>query len=169
VAPPESNLPAQAGNYRIGFLSNYGFNWLAAIRYPFTNPGQIAPNGTLITGGGSGAIAPPYISAPLDAIQERAYKDDTQILYDTVQTNPVAHAESDACLVFINAYATEGVDRIGLHDDYSDSLVLNVASKCANTVVVIHNAGIRLVDQWVEHPNVTALIFAHLPGKLHSD
>ena len=31
--------------------------------------------------------------------------------------------------------------------------------------MVIHNAGIRLVDQWIEHPNVTALIFAHLPGQ----
>lgn len=30
---------------------------------------------------------------------------------------------------------------------------------------MIHNAGPRLVDQWIEHPNVTALIFAHLPGQ----
>jgi len=30
---------------------------------------------------------------------------------------------------------------------------------------VIHNAGIRLVDQWIAHPNVTAVIFAHLPGQ----
>lgn len=61
--------------------------------------------------------------------------------------------------------ATEGWDRDGLHDDFSDGLVLNVASKCANTVVVIHAAGIRLVDQWIEHPNVTATIIAHLPGQ----
>lgn len=61
--------------------------------------------------------------------------------------------------------ATEGWDRDGLHDDYSDALVLNVAAKCANTVVVIHAAGIRLVDQWIEHPNVTAVVLAHLPGQ----
>lgn len=72
---------------------------------------------------------------------------------------------SDACLVFINAMATEGWDRDGLHDDFSDGLVLNVASKCANTIAVIHAAGIRLVDQWIEHPNVTAAIIAHLPGQ----
>lgn len=72
---------------------------------------------------------------------------------------------SDACLVFINAMATEGWDRDGLHDDFSDGLVLNVASKCANTIVVVHAAGIRLVDQWIEHPNVTAAIIAHLPGQ----
>lgn len=72
---------------------------------------------------------------------------------------------SDACLVFINAMATEGWDRDGLHDDFSDGLVLNVASKCANTIVVVHAAGIRLVDQWIDHPNVTATVIAHLPGQ----
>lgn len=42
---------------------------------------------------------------------------------------------------------------------------MSVASKCANTMVFIHNAGIRLVDAWIEHPNVTAVMFAHLPGQ----
>jgi beta-glucosidase len=82
-----------------------------------------------------------------------------------VQNNPQVHAESDACLVFINAWATEGYDRAELRDDYSDALVLNVARQCANTIVVIHNAGIRLVDQFADHPNVTGIIFGHLPGQ----
>jgi beta-glucosidase len=69
------------------------------------------------------------------------------------------------CLVFISAMATEGWDRVGLHDDFSDGLILNVARKCANTVVIIHAAGVRLVDQWIDHPNVTATIIAHLPGQ----
>lgn len=72
---------------------------------------------------------------------------------------------STACLIFINAMATEGWDRDGLHDDFSDGLVLHVASRCANTVVIMHTIGIRLVDQWIEHPNVTALLIAHLPGQ----
>lgn len=61
--------------------------------------------------------------------------------------------------------ATEGWDRAGLHDDFSDGLILNVASKCSNTIVVIHAAGVRLVDQWIDHPNVTATVIAHLPGQ----
>lgn len=61
--------------------------------------------------------------------------------------------------------ATEGWDREGLHDDFSDALVKNVAAMCANTIVVIHAAGVRLVDQWIEHPNVTAVVIAHLPGQ----
>jgi beta-glucosidase len=56
-------------------------------------------------------------------------------------------------------------DSLTLPDDFSDGLVLNVANDCSNTIVVIHNAGVRLVDQWIEHPNVTAVIFAHLPGQ----
>lgn len=72
---------------------------------------------------------------------------------------------SDACLVFINAMATEGWDRDGLHDDFSDGLVLNVAGRCASTLVVVHAAGIRLVDRWIEHPNVTGVLVAHLPGQ----
>lgn len=52
-----------------------------------------------------------------------------------------------------------------LSDDYSDGIIMNVAANCKNTIVTIHNAGVRLVDQWIEHPNVTAVIFAHLPGQ----
>lgn len=72
---------------------------------------------------------------------------------------------SSVCLVFINAMATEGWDRTGLHDDPSDGLVGHVADRCANTVVVIHAAGTRLVDPWISHPNVTAAVLAHLPGQ----
>lgn len=85
--------------------------------------------------------------------------------WDLTSNNPDVNGASEACLVFINAIATEGWDRDGLHDVFSDTLVNNVASKCANTIVVIHAAGIRLVDQWIEHPNVTATIIAHLPGQ----
>lgn len=85
--------------------------------------------------------------------------------WDLTSFDPDVNGASDACLVFINAIATEGWDRDGLHDDFSDGLVLNVASKCSNTMVIIHAAGIRLVDQWIEHPNVTAAIMAHLPGQ----
>lgn len=85
--------------------------------------------------------------------------------WDLTSQNPDVNGASQVCLVFINAMATEGWDRDGLHDDWSDTLVLNVAAKCANTIVVIHAAGIRLVDGWIEHPNITAVVLAHLPGQ----
>lgn len=95
----------------------------------------------------------------------RAKKDRTYLNWDLRSGNPMVNPMSDACLVFINAMATEGWDRDGLHDDYSDGLVLNVASQCAKTIVIIHTAGLRLVDQWIEHPNITAVMIAHLPGQ----
>ncbi|KAI2613255.1 glycoside hydrolase family 3 protein [Hypoxylon sp. NC1633] len=126
---------------------------------------QAARGGTIITGGRAGANGPAYIDDPLSAIQHRAKTDGTWVNWDLTSFNPDVNAASDACLVFINAIATEGWDREGLHDDFSDGLVLNIASKCANTIVVIHAAGVRLVDQWIDHPNVTATIIAHLPGQ----
>ncbi|XDG01385.1 hypothetical protein ABKA04_001000 [Annulohypoxylon sp. FPYF3050] len=126
---------------------------------------QAAKGGTIVTGGRAGANAPAYINDPLSAIQHRAKADGTWVNWDLISPNPDVNAASDACLVFINAISTEGWDRDGLHDDFSDGLVLNVASKCENTIVVIHASGVRLVDQWIEHPNVTAAIIAHLPGQ----
>ncbi|KAI5855088.1 glycoside hydrolase family 3 protein [Durotheca rogersii] len=126
---------------------------------------QAARGGTIITGGRAGANGPSYIDDPLSAIQRRARADGTWINWDLISPNPDVNGASDACLVFINAMATEGWEREGLHDDFSDGLVLNVASKCANTIVVIHAAGVRLVDQWIDHDNITAAVIAHLPGQ----
>ncbi|KAE8154609.1 putative beta-glucosidase M [Aspergillus avenaceus] len=125
----------------------------------------IQKNHTLWVGGGSGANDPAYISAPLDALQLQAYEDGTSLLWNIYDVDPAVDSTTDACLVFVNSYATEGYDRVGLADDESDALVTNVANKCNNTVVIIHNAGIRLVNNWIDHENVTAVMFAHLPGQ----
>lgn len=126
---------------------------------------QIAANGTLISGGGSGANQPAYVSSPYEALSQRAYDDDSSLWWDFHSGNPQVDQSSDACIVIGNAYASESWDRVGLHDDYTDALITNVAANCSNTIVVFHNAGVRLVDQFIDHPNVTALIFAHLPGQ----
>ncbi|KAF6798172.1 cel3e secreted beta-glucosidase [Colletotrichum sojae] len=130
---------------------------------------QAARGGTIVSGGRAAANAPPYILDPLSSIQHRAARDGGWVNWDLTSGTPDVNAASDVCLVFINAMATEGWDRDGLHDDFSDGLVLHVASRCANTVVVVHAAGIRLVDRWIEHPNVTAAVIAHLPGQDSGD
>ncbi|KAF5240364.1 hypothetical protein FANTH_9624 [Fusarium anthophilum] len=125
-----------------------------------------AHRGTLITGGGSASITPAYINSPYSAFQQRAMQDSTFLYWDFESQDPVyANAGSDACIVFINEFSTEGSERSTLADPWSDQLVQNVAAKCPNTIVSIHNAGVRLVDQWIDHPNVTAVLFAHLPGQ----
>ncbi|OGM43505.1 hypothetical protein ABOM_008056 [Aspergillus bombycis] len=169
---PNQNMPdtAPVTAWEVGYESALiqmanAYNNMKTPSFPSIY--QAALNGTLSVGGGSGASSGPYLSSPLDALQQRAYEDNTMLMWD-IDCSPSSTglmSGSDACLVFINAFASEGWDRPGIHDDYSDELVNRVADHCANTVVVIHNAGIRLVDQFVHHPNVTAIIFAHLPGQ----
>lgn len=138
------------------FLSNE--RWDAPV------PGA-SYNGTLITGGGSGAVTPAFIDAPFDALQRQARADRTILAWDFVNQSPTVNKASDTCLVFVNEMSAEGWDRPNLADPWSDVLIENVASQCNNTQVVIHNAGIRVVDRWVNNPNITAVIFAHLPGQ----
>ncbi|KAG5979710.1 hypothetical protein E4U55_004849 [Claviceps digitariae] len=129
------------------------------------NAQHIAMNGTLMGGGGSGATTPAVFVAPYDALSVRAAQDDTALYHDFGSSTPDVITSSEACIVFGNAWASEGIDRPSLSDNYTDTLVRKVASHCNKTIVVLHNAGPRLVDGFVDHPNVTAIIFAHLPGR----
>ncbi|RMJ21173.1 hypothetical protein PHISP_07955 [Aspergillus sp. HF37] len=165
---PEKNNPLNGLNdWTIGFSSHdyrtvtcgFGPNGGECPYFP-----PIA-NGTLMGGGGSGAITPFYIDGPMQALAARARQDGTQLFWALQNSTATVPGATDACLVFINAFSSEGVDRSVLRDDYSDALVQNIASQCPNTIVVVHNAGNRLVEPWIDHPNVTAVVLAHLPGQ----
>ncbi|KAJ4363719.1 hypothetical protein N0V95_001035 [Ascochyta clinopodiicola] len=157
------------------FLNIYGYD--AEVKaQPWNNPARFGGgyeenfgwsilNGTLITAGGSGSSTPPYVISPFKAIQDRIIADRGTLRWDFFGVNPTVYANADACLVFINAYASESFDRTSLTHDFSDQLVNNVATNCSNTIVVLHSAGIRVVDSWIEHPNVTAVLFAGVPGQ----
>lgn len=168
---PERNNPSNGFNdWTLGFES-HNYNSVTCGFGPYKGKCQVpfSPivNGTLMGGGGSGAITPFYIDSPLQALEARARQDGTQLFWDvaTPDANSTVPGATDACLVFINTFSSEGVDRPSLRDNYSDALVNNIASQCPKTIVVIHNAGIRVVDQWIDNPNVTAVILAHLPGQ----
>lgn len=131
---PKDNSPASG-------LSSWAQGWQSGninealpvlLGIPSVLPiSQAAINGTIITAGGSGANSPPYINAPFDALQERAYRDGSTVLWDFVNVNATGSVggATDACIVFINAFASEIIDRSGLHDDYSDTLVNNVSTQ----------------------------------------
>lgn len=104
-------------------------------------------------------------SSPLGAFEQKAYENDIALDWDLRNENPSVNPASDTCIVFINEFAMEGFDRPSLADSDSDMLVLNVVSKCKNTIVIIHKGGIRLVYRWIDHLNIVAIIFAHLPGQ----
>jgi beta-glucosidase len=141
------NNPSRFGG---GYEENFGWNTL---------------NGTLVTAGGSGSSTPPYVISPFKAIQDRIIADRGTLRWDFFGINPTIYANAEACLVFINSYASESFDRTSLTDAFSDTLVQNVATNCSNTIVVIHSAGVRTVDAWIEHPNITAVLYAGVPGQ----
>lgn len=157
-----SNSGSSAGAYGLGPADEY-YLTVGGASVEFGS--GINVNGTIVSGGGSGANNPTYISSPFDALAARARKDYTALYWDFESTNPAVDPTSDACIVDVNAFASEGWDRPNVRDDYTDSIILNVAAQCNNTIVIFQNAGVRLVDQWIDHPNITALIFAHLPGQ----
>ncbi|KAL1854912.1 hypothetical protein Daus18300_011232 [Diaporthe australafricana] len=81
------------------------------------------------------------------------------------QSIPDYAANSAVCLVFINADSGEGADRTELYDTEQDTLVTTVADNCNNTVVVVNTVGPRLVDVWIEHENITAVVYGGLLGQ----
>jgi beta-glucosidase len=67
---------------------------------------QAAYNGTIISGGGSGSSSPSYISDPYSAFQQAAIMKNFELYWDFQSAAPTVDAASDACVVFINAYAS---------------------------------------------------------------
>jgi beta-glucosidase len=120
----------------------------------------------MITGGGSGSNTPSYVISPFHTISDRIAKNRGTLRWDFESENPYPpYVNSEACLVFVNAYASESFDRTSLTEEFSDNLILNVAANYTNTIVVKHSAGIRTVDSWITHLNITAVLFAGLPGQ----
>ena len=174
-------------------LTVFGWDATYPVQGPYTwqslTSGQSTSTfaGTLAQMKGSGTAIFPYIIPPLSSLQMQASKDTTNIQWvlDPLWTPPPVEnatnllamggvemrtiedfaSEAQISIVFINSYAGEGSDRLNLHDPTNDQLVNRVASNCNNTIVVIHSAGIYLVDQWIENENVTGVLFAGLPGQ----
>ncbi|PBP21107.1 beta-glucosidase D [Diplocarpon rosae] len=72
---------------------------------------------------------------------------------------------AEVCMVFINAFSGEGADRTELRNAEQDALVTSVAANCNNTMVIINTVGARILDAWIEHVNVTAVIYGGLIGQ----
>lgn len=132
---PVTNTPGGPYNkYTLGFQSvNVTDAEMQGLMIGVGDLPGAARLGTLLSGGGSASVVPAYMTSPFDAFSQRAREDGTFLLWDFESQDPVyANAGSDACIVFINEFASEGQDRSTLADPWSDELVMNVASKCPN-------------------------------------
>ncbi|KAI5990450.1 glycoside hydrolase superfamily [Pisolithus albus] len=149
---------------------------------PISGPNEYAdqggdPTGILAMGWGSGTTNFTYLISPYEAIQARAREDQTTVSWDFDNWN-LDQVGNDAipaevAIVFINSDSGEGYitvdgnagDRKNLtawHE--GDQLVLAVAAQNNNTIVVVNSVGPLIVEPWVDHPNVTAIVWASLGG-----
>ncbi|KAI5120132.1 hypothetical protein M0805_001900 [Coniferiporia weirii] len=144
-------------------------------------PNQFSDNGgdagILAMGWGSGTANFTYLISPLEAIQARARQDRTTVNwhlndFDLLGAGNVA-IQADVALVFINADSGEGYitvdgnsgDRKNLTAWHGgDALVEAVAAQNSQTVVVVHSVGPLTIEPWIEHPNVSAVVWAGLGG-----
>lgn len=134
--------------------------------------------GTLAMGWGSGTANFPYLIAPVDALRAEATADNSSFfnVSDNYDIEAIQSAASGAsvALVFVNADAGEGYLTIdGNAGDRNnltlwgngDNLIAEVASVNPNTIVVIHTVGPVLLEEIIHNPNVTAIIWAGIPGQ----
>ncbi|KAH8921086.1 glycoside hydrolase family 3 protein [Atractiella rhizophila] len=127
--------------------------------------------GTQTIGGGSAYVYPKNLITPLQAIQSRAAQDGSLVQFtlnsSALDSFATVASTADVCIVFESSYATEGEDRLALNLDSPNATeaILSTAALCNNTVVVLHIPGPVIVEEWVDHPNVTAVLVAHYPGE----
>jgi beta-glucosidase len=138
-------------------------------------------NGTLAMGWGSGTANFPYLITPEQAIQNEVLN------YGNGQTNVFAVTDNGAldqmasvastasvALVFVNADSGEGY--ISVDGNMGDrknmtlwkngeEVIKTATANCNNTIVIMHTPGSVLVGDWYDNENITAIIWAGLPGQ----
>jgi len=134
--------------------------------------------GTLSMGYGSGTANYPYLVSPVAALRAQAAADGTALTnvegnWDLAAARAAA-AGAEAALVFASATAGENFITIdGNAGDRNnltlwnggDELIKAVAAVNPNTIVVLHTVGPVLIDYAKSHPNITAVVWAGLPGQ----
>ncbi|KAJ3066085.1 hypothetical protein HDU99_003961 [Rhizoclosmatium hyalinum] len=152
--PTEGGLPLTIGHnsFRIAVLGEDAR--LPSILNEITY--QAKNDGTLAQGWGSGTVDFPYLISPVDGITFRAARHQNVHVASSTDNDDLDHirqtaTDTDVAIVFANANSVH-------------TQIEAVASVNKQTVVVLHTVG--AVDMpWINHPNITAVIFALLPGQ----
>ncbi|TKA81328.1 Beta-glucosidase 1 [Friedmanniomyces simplex] len=139
-------------------------------------------NGTLAMGWGSGTANFPYLITPLEAIKAEVVGNgggfesvtDNYAYNQMVALGRRVSQVGGACIAFGNADSGEGYitvdnntgdrNNLTIWGDF-DTLVADVTSQCNNTIVVLHTVGPVLTNSFVNNTNVTAIIWAGIPGQ----
>lgn len=156
----------------IGVFGNDAADLVNGMYFATLTTDKFSEYGVLPVAGGSGTGRLTYVKSPLEAIKEKA-GDEALVQYITNNTEItegngweiIYPSPPDVCLVFLNTWASEGFDRTSLLVDWNGTAVVEtVAANCSNTVVITHSAGLNILP-FADHPNVTAIVAAHLSGQ----
>ena len=141
-------------------------------------PDRGCDNGTLGMAWGSGSANFPYLITPDTAIQNEVVsnKGVYQSITDDYAGKQILQLASQAsvAIVFVNADSGEGYISVdGNEGDRNnltfwkggDTLVTNVSATCNNTILVIHSTGPVLLGNYSDNPNITAILWAGVPGE----
>ncbi|KAH8814936.1 putative beta-glucosidase A [Xylogone sp. PMI_703] len=134
--------------------------------------------GTLAMGWGSGTANFPYLIAPVTAIKAQAAKDKTTVanVSDNYDYEAIAKAVTGAEVAFVFANANSGEDYITVDGNEGDrnnltlwgngdNIVKYVSSINPNTILVLHTVGAVILEDYKNNPNITAILWAGLPGQ----
>jgi beta-glucosidase len=145
----------------------------AQAKQGFAGGGLLQSGGAIYQGGGSGYVEPTYAIDPLTSLLLKSRDSHLQIRYIAEQTDYILIENSfkyrgfsnAKCLVFISAFSSEGFDRLDLYpSENGDLLVKTVASHCANTIVIVNSVAQLNLEAWIDHPNVTGVVYSGMPS-----
>jgi Glycosyl hydrolase family 3 C-terminal domain/Glycosyl hydrolase family 3 N terminal domain len=134
--------------------------------------------GTLAMGWGSGTANFPYLISPVTALSAQAAHDHSTFtnVSDNYDFDAVRAAVTGTEVAIVFGNADSGEDYITVDGNQgdrnnltlwgnADALIEFVASINPNTIVVMHTVGPVIVEAYKNHPNVTAILWAGLPGQ----
>ncbi|RBA11792.1 beta-glucosidase G, partial [Fusarium proliferatum] len=166
-----NTLPIREAPLNIGVFGNDAADSSDGLYRGIDSPTEVFGFniGTFYMGGGSADGRLTYLVSSLDAIKAWVPKgglvqymtNNEGLSTDLKRLYP----RPEICLVFLKSYVSEGADRIQYDVDWDgNSVVSQVAATCPKTIVVVH-AGGAVSMPWSNHPNVTAILAAHIPGQ----
>lgn len=131
-------------------------------------------------GWGSGTAEFPYLIDPLTAISHQARHDRSLLdwWFDDWELEGLQERSqlSRAGVTIVGVHSDSGEEyitydgNVGDRNNLSawnngDNVVLAAANVSNNVVVVVHSVGPMDMEKWIDHPNVTAVLWAGLPGQ----
>ena len=136
-------------------------------------------NGTLAQGWGSGSVDFSYLITPDSAIQQQVLGEGSgayESIFDNYAHDSIGKLarRSNVTIAFVNSDAGEWYIQVdqnfGDRNNLTfwkggDQLLDTVLGNSSNVVIVIHSVGAVILDKYEHHPNVTAIVWAGLPGE----